>query len=363
MNCGGEGPLKCAGCRDAYFCGKNCQVKAWPNHKILCRGLKGVKKIIGSGKEHSQHELVHKNTPKKCMPLNIMLLSEASRGAFFDAVVDLSKTIIEVGSGNGSLSYELTCRGVKTVTIDPAPKSFQSPCILAGTPNFKTVDGIISLYGSAMESDTVRSKKICADINQQAVMLCAPPPSHYHGGNSMHHDVKRLVDAIDPKYIIMVFRTDGSDMTTEMWSFLQGTMLFGRVSRYNHGEATVAAAIIDRHARDIDKPNENADLITDDSDYRGPITSLGKYLTNTQAIMEVWENAPDLPQMLQWEKMWAACITRNSERFASKNISFSLQLRREIEEMHMPIPPARDVQYYEENHAKSLMKAILKLRG
>lgn len=333
-------------------------MKSWPHHKILCRGLEGVRKMTGSVKEHSQHELVHKKTPQKCMPLNIMLLSDANREAFLEAVVGLDKTVIEVGSGNGSLSYEMTCRGAKTVTIDPDPKSFQSPCILAGTPNFKTVDGVISLCEAATGSGTVRSKRILESVNNQAMMICAPPPSFFHGGSTMHHDVKRLVDAINPKYTIMVFRTDGSDMTAEMWSFLQGTMIFGRVSRYNHGEATVAAVIVDRHPSE---QLEHVDLDIDDSDYHGTTNSLGKYLTNTQAIMGVWQDASP-PHMLQWEKMWAACIIRNSERFVAKNISFYLQLRREMEKMRMPIPPARVVQYYEENHAETLTKAILKLR-
>ncbi|XP_064097941.1 SET domain-containing protein SmydA-8-like [Macrobrachium nipponense] len=36
-SCGRPAETKCTGCRNVYYCGRECQKKGWPNHKDVCR--------------------------------------------------------------------------------------------------------------------------------------------------------------------------------------------------------------------------------------------------------------------------------------------------------------------------------------
>jgi hypothetical protein len=38
--CGGEAVHRCSRCKSDWYCGRACQVQAWPAHKALCAQLK-----------------------------------------------------------------------------------------------------------------------------------------------------------------------------------------------------------------------------------------------------------------------------------------------------------------------------------
>lgn len=37
--CGAPATNKCSGCKTIHYCGKECQTKDWPNHKINCKDI------------------------------------------------------------------------------------------------------------------------------------------------------------------------------------------------------------------------------------------------------------------------------------------------------------------------------------